>query len=519
MQKKVITYCRVSSDEQAQGYSLRNQKAILQAYCSVKNYAILHEFEENYSAKNFEDRPEFNRLLRYVKTNKREIDILLINRWDRFSRNLEAALKIIRLFKQMGIDVNASEQPLDLSQSDSLLMLAVYLVIPEVENLKNSQRTTSGMRRGSLEGAWMGASPVGYLYHRTPDGKATLKPNEKIAPIIRKVFKEYATGIYSSEEIRKKYYSQGLKVSKNSLLNILKNPAYCGKVVVKEFQKEPQMIISGLHEAIIDEKTFAKVQNIFLGKRVKPVLEHKEIDEILPLRGFLRCPSCSRALTGSGSLGGKKIRHFYYHCNPPCKIRFKSPDVHNVLYSLLKEFVINDDAKEVYKKVLDKTFKTEAGDREAELKSIKREINKLQTRLDSIEEKFFDDQIDGKTYNASKRKTEVQMANLKAELESISAMEKDFDSHLKKGISFLQKVDVLYKNAPAPIKKKILASLFPEKLLFETTHFKTSQIDDFIGYIILKNKKLKYLKVDKPIAINFNFKQARAISDFEISEQ
>ncbi len=512
--QNAIIYTRVSTDEQAdKGFSLSHQKAVLELHCNLKGHTILKHFQEDYSAKNF-DRPEWKKLLLYVKANKKNIDGLLFTRWDRFSRNTEEAYRVIREFKALGIEVNAIEQPLDTSQPDSKVMLGIYLILPEVENDKISIRTKEGMRRAMKEGCYTGTAPMGYLHHRTEEGKSTLKPNPEIAPIIKKIYQEYATGIYSAEEIRKKYYSK-LKVSKNGILHVLKNPVYCGKVVIGEWKKEDKMVVEGLHEAIVDKRTFEKVQHIFLGKQVTAVLEPKQINEILPLRGFLLCPACGRTLTGSGSKGRNGSRYYFYHCNPPCRERYKFSDVHQILESLLKEFVINEDCKEVYKKVLDKTFKTEAGDRETELKSLKREINKLQVRLDSIEEKFFDDQIDVKTYNVMKRKTETQVANLKGEVETISAIEKDFEEHLKKGITFLQKVDTLYTNAPAPIKKKILTSLFPEKLLFQTTHFQTPQIDEFISYILLKNKKLKYLKVDNPITGSFNFKQRRAVVDFE----
>lgn len=513
---QVITYGRVSSEEQALGFSLRNQKAILETYCSVKGFSIIKHYDENYSGKNFDDRPAFNELLKFVKQNKKTIDALYVTRWDRFSRNLEAAFRIIRIFNEMGISINSVEQPLDLTQSDTKVLLALYLVLPEIENNKNSQRTSSSMYRGKIEGAWMGSAPIGFLHDRTSDGKSTLKPNLEIAPIIKKVFQEYASGIYSTEEVRKKYYHKGLKISKNGMLHLLKNHAYCGKIFIKEYKKQSEIIVEGLHQGIISVDIFEKVQKQFLKKQVKPILEPSQIDEILPLRGFLKCHVCGKTLTGSGSMGGGVTRHFYYHCTRHCKTRFKMQDVHTVLESLLKEFVINDNCKEVYKKVLDKTFKTQAGDRETQLKSLKREINKLQVRLDSIEEKFFDDQIDSKTYNSSKRKTEIQIANLKSEIETISSIEKDFDLHLKKGISFLQKIDVLYQNASSPIKKKLLASIFPEKLIFETAHFKTPYIDEFIGYILFNNKKLKYLKVDKSTVINFNFKQKKTFVELEI---
>ena len=69
--KNVIIYTRVSTDEQAQkGTSLPFQKERLEQFCSVSGDTIVNHFEEDYSAKNFEDRPSFNKLLEYLKANK-----------------------------------------------------------------------------------------------------------------------------------------------------------------------------------------------------------------------------------------------------------------------------------------------------------------------------------------------------------------------------------------------------------------------------------------------------------------
>jgi len=492
---QVITLARVSTEDQKdKGFSLPHQKSALESYCDHKGFTILRHFEEDHSAKNF-NRPEWKKLLAYVKSNKRNIDALLVTRWDRFSRNTELAYRVIREFRDLGIEINAIEQPLDMSVPDAKVLLGIYLTLPEVENDKISIRTTEGMRRAKKEGCYTGKAPIGYLNHRNEEEKSTLIPDPKVAAIIQKVFNEYASGIYSTEEIRKRYYNKGLKVSKNTLLRILKSPVYCGKIAVKQYKKEDAMVVEGLHPAIVDSETFQKVQRLFRRKLVAPVHVMKEIDEILPLRGFLKCPCCSRPLTGSGSRGRNGVYHYYYHCNPPCRMRFKIDEVHKVLSSLLGEFVVQDDFRTIYKRVVNQTFKEREGDRESQLSSMKREIAKLQIRLNSIKEKYIDDLIDQITYNEQKQKTESSIEDLCAEIESIESIERDLETNIVDRVGFLQEVDTLYNEATASIKKKILTSLFPEPLTFKTNFFETPRIDKFVELILLKDREIKYLRV------------------------
>ena len=493
-----IIYTRVSTDEQAnKGFSLPHQKSVLEFYCQHKNITILRHFREDYSAKNF-DRPAFKELTSYIKANRKSIDYLLFTRWDRFSRNQEEAYRVIREFKNFGIEVNAIEQPLDLSQPDSKVMLAVYLVIPEVENDKNSIRTKEGLRRAMKEGCFVGMAPFGYKNYRNTDGKATLAFNEDVYPIIRKAFLDYSKGVLSAEEVRKKYYNRGLKITKQSMLNMLKNPVYCGKILIKEWKKEDEVIVDGLHPPIIDEDTFDTVQRIITGKHKIKIHKFSEIDEMLPLRGYLICKNCGRSLTGSASKGRNGKRHFYYHCQPKCKERYKAGEVNKLYEDLLSELKIKQDVIELYKEILEETFSGEQKSRDLRIRQIKLELEKLNTRMESIEDKFFDDLIDANTYNSMKGKTQKKINDLNAEWVKIKSLNKDIEEYLKLGISFMHGIDKLYKSSPANIKKKITGSIFPEKLIFLKNKYRTAKLDSFIALILSKHKPFKRLEIKNP---------------------
>ncbi len=493
-----IIYTRVSTDEQAnKGYSLPHQKSVLEMYCQHKGINILRHYREDFSAKNF-NRPAFNELAAYIKVNRKSVDCLLFTRWDRFSRNQEEAYRIIREFRNLGVEVNAIEQPLDLSQPDSKVMLAVYLVIPEVENDKNSIRTKEGLRRAMKEGCFVGLAPRGYVNARNGEGKSTLAIKEVVGAVIRKAFIDYSKGVLSSEEVRMKYFHNGLKVCKQTMLNILRNPVYNGKILIKEWKKEDEVIVEGLHPPIIDEETFDTVQRLISGKVQPKVHKYSEIDERLPLRGFLLCKKCGRSLTGSASRGGSGIRHFYYHCHPKCKERYKADEVNSLFEKVLSEFVIKGDVKKMYRDILDTTFHGERKNRELRIKQIQNEINKLSARLESIEDKFFDDLIDPSTYNSVKRKNQKKINDLKVELTSIKSLKKDVEDYLKIGISFLHGIDKLYKSSDARYKKKIVGSIFPEKLVFLKNRYRTAFINEFISLIISKHKPFKRLEIKNP---------------------
>ena len=85
--KRAVLYRRVSTKEQKdKGSSLETQQERLHEFCNRHEIEIIKDFSEDYSAKNI-NRPMFNKLIEYTAMNKNNIDLLLIHKWDRFSRN------------------------------------------------------------------------------------------------------------------------------------------------------------------------------------------------------------------------------------------------------------------------------------------------------------------------------------------------------------------------------------------------------------------------------------------------
>ncbi|MCY1660903.1 recombinase family protein [Chryseobacterium sp. SL1] len=494
--KHAIIYTRVSTSEQKQhGYSLRAQKEQLENYCSQKDYRIVAHFEEDHSAKNFSARPEFQKLLRYVESNKNKVDVILFSKWDRFSRNLEAAFKMIRHFKELGIEVNSVEQPLDMTQVDSKLMLAVYLIIPEVENDKISLRVMQGTRKANKEGSYTTTAPRGYLNTRNSEGKATLIPDPTTAPIIESIFRDYGTGLYSAEEVRLKYYKK-LKISRNGFFCILKNPTYIGKILIKATKKEEEILVEGLHPALIDSETFERVQLILKGKFKPQFRTVTEIDEALPLRGFLVCPECGKTLTGSGSKGrAGRNTYFYYHCTRYCKTRHKAREVNALFEELLSEMSIEEDKQSVYKSILEERFSERYEDKQTIINSLNREQDNLYNRLEMAEDSFFEKQIDASTFNSMKQRIDSRLAEIKTELKALQYKEQFFEKHLNEGIGFLKGIDTVYSEASAELKRKTIQTLFCDKLVYHGHYFSTPVLEDTIQLILFRNRRLRLLRI------------------------
>ena len=125
--ENVILYCRVSSEEQAEGSSLDYQEMALKSYCANHSYNVIMTKKEDHSAKSYNlDRPELKGILDYCRHHKGQVSKVLFLRWDRFARNLEFASKYKRIFiDELGVEINAVENPIDFHGTEWSTMLGI----------------------------------------------------------------------------------------------------------------------------------------------------------------------------------------------------------------------------------------------------------------------------------------------------------------------------------------------------------------------------------------------------------
>lgn len=159
--------------------------------------------------------------------------------------------------------------------------------------------------------------PLGYASRYTANHKRNLSPSVPQATLVRKAFVLVAEDCDTVEAIHRQLVSVGLKCSISNFRRLLRNPVYCGKIVIPAFEHEEAHQIRGLHEPLVDEGLFDHVQQV-LDHR-KPLTQiNRSKDEELFLRGFFHCPSCGRLLTGSASRGKCGKQYYYYHCRSSC---------------------------------------------------------------------------------------------------------------------------------------------------------------------------------------------------------
>ncbi len=494
--KTAFLYGRVStSDQKDNGYSLPQQKRYLYEFCERNNIEVLEYFEEDHTSTTFE-RPKYKEMIRQTKKSKP--DYILFHKWDRFSREPEGIPEVEKLLKQ-NIEPNSISEWINYGEPSYYFYLGIYILQAKVENKRRGERTKNGIIGALNEGRHVNKAPIGYINGKDPcnKNKPLIQPCPDKAPLIREIFEEYATGNCSQESLRKKYYNLGIKRSKSQFSNLLSNIIYIGKIKVPEYNGFPAKIVNALHKPIVDEATFIKVQKVKNSKANCRVNTKKDNlhEEKLPLRGgILVCSKCGSNLTGSPSTGGSGNKTFYYHCNPKkgCGERFSAEIAHAKFEDMIKDLKPTKGVISLFKAILEDEYKTHNKDADKMVNSLKTQKKSIEEMLDKLTERYIsDDSIDKASYERLKTRYSGEIADITLQLAEAAIMFKDVEKFIEFGLQLLTSLDMFYKNVPTEIKRKIIRSIFSEKLVFEENEYRTPKFNEAVALIVNRHKGLQ----------------------------
>jgi site-specific DNA recombinase len=480
--RKAILYIRVSTDEQAEkGFSLKHQEERLRTYCEQNNIHVAAFYKEDFSAKSFE-RPEFQKMLLFLKKNKGIADLLLFTKWDRFSRNAPDAYAMLNQLNKLSVEAQGIEQPLDLSIPENKIMLGLYLIAPEVENDRRSLNTIMGMRRAGKEGRWTNRAPYGYRNIHDVNGKPIIVPS-KDADTIRFAFDMLAKGVCEIEGVRKMVNLKGVPVSKSRFWCLIRNPVYCGKIYIPAWKDEPASLVKAIHEPIIPEGLFYDVQDVLNGRKKNFPTKNTKRDE-MPLRGFLICRKCGGIMTGSGSQGNGG-KYFYYHCQTKsgCNERIKAEQANVAMLKQLDEIEVKNYVFDLYEVLLLDKFKQGKTDKAKLLTEIQSEIDKVNLRIKNAQTLMLDGAIDSSEYREIKSSLVPEIERLERKKVSIADEAEDYSGYISKGMPILRNISKYYKDADLEGRQGLIGSIFPEKVIFDENKYRTIEPNPILTLI------------------------------------
>lgn len=490
----IIIYCRVSSDEQAEGTSLDYQEKVLRAYCNNHNYNVVMCKREDFSAKHHDlRRPELKSIYQYCAKHKHEVDSIIFLRWDRFSRSAEFAFTYKRKFMdEMGVAINSIENPIDFNSPDWSTLLGVYCGNAQAENNKISKRTRDGIHATLSKGQLANKAPRGYTNVRTDKNSTHVEIDKMKAPMIKAMFEEVAKGIEAPSYIRRKFARKGWDIPETSFYEMLRNVFYVGKIKVPAYQGEPGYIRDGVHEALIDEETFYKVQDVLDGKKKDVPKLKKAINPDLFLRAFITCPICGHALTGATSRGTGGLYTYYFCCHDQKHIRVRADEANERFALYTACLKPNQTVLQLYQHILNDLRKEKNGDIKKEVENLEKEVEKINSRINSVEDKFLDGDLTKEQYNRIMERCLKEQTNLKQQIENLQTLNRsNLEPKLGYSINLINNIDSYMRDAPVAVKCKLISSMFPEKIEFDGKTYRTNSYNKVLDLIYQQTNELR----------------------------
>lgn len=289
---------------------LRKHHQALDECAQRHGLVILDYFSEVVSGESLYARPQMLRLLEAVEAGN--CDAVLCMDLDRLSRGrMKDQGIILDTFRESNTLIVTPNKVYNLSDEidDELAEFKTFMSRREYKII--NKRLRRGLKRTIQEGCYVANAPYGYR-KVTVDRRPTLEIFEPEAKLVRAMFQLYADG-YGCTAIAQQVTAMGGRphrsaaFSRNSVLKILQNPTYIGKIVWDQKShikkntkgnlkhitiynpKEKWTITDGIHPAIVEKELFDRVQEIMAG-RYRPAYHDGTIKS--PLAGLVKCVNC-----------------------------------------------------------------------------------------------------------------------------------------------------------------------------------------------------------------------------------
>ena len=477
--KRAIRYLRFSQKGQSNG-SIERQELYTDQWILFNKVELVDTFiDRGKSARTF-DRPDFKKLQEFIARHHRSVDYLLVDQFDRFSRDAGEAMSMVKkLQHRYSIQVVSVTEGItfDYHTPGSFFRAGLQLLLAEEDNINRSIKVRGGVYTAKAkEGRFIFKIPP-FGYKKEGERKERkLIVDETEAKIVRFIFDAYLKGV-PLYKIKEKAYQLGFDRKGNiAVERVLSNPAYAGLLYVEPYKEYPGGLFPAIHEPIIDITTWKLVQ----AKMKKPEKYRAVIDDALPLRGILKC-HCGSPISGAASKG-KTGRHWhYYKCRFPRHTNLSAVKAHQQLEAAIELMSLPE--KEVQKIIIgsEAAIEKKMADNKQKIREKKVLLENTQEKLFQVEEKWIKNEINRDTYQRWYSNYNDTILELKGAIERYSQDPNHAFAILNKNLPLLTDMKFVYTNCNTLQKREFISLGFDNNLYYQDGMFRTPTMMDVLA--------------------------------------
>lgn len=454
--KKALAYARVSTKEQAEkGYSIPAQLKAIREYAKSHGFRILDEYVDEGESAKTADRPSFLKMIKRC-TKDKTIDAVIVHKIDRFSRNNLDFYTYKAILKREGVRLISVTENIEETPAGEFLE-NIVVAMAQFYSSNLAEEVLKGMKEKFQRGEWPNKAPLGYKNIRDGEGKGRIVIDKEKAPLVKQIFRLYATGQYSLRSLSIEMAKRGLKTRNNKYVSpeyikkILRNPFYIGKMRMWGEERK------GIHKPLIDETLFNQVQNVLNERKITQDRWQKR--DFL-LRGLLYCLSCKSRMTAEVHERGS-----YYRCQSSINSKCKEPYIPTKkiegeiarIYDLLQppKKLLN-----LLKMEIEETYKNFKAKSKNEVVKLKRKIAENEAKIDTLVDNLATKTITPEVYKKYYQKYEKEIKEAK---DRLAVLEKDYSSSfdfIDKSMILASTISILHRKFSFRQKKKLAKAIF-----------------------------------------------------------
>jgi site-specific DNA recombinase len=466
-----VIYVRVSTKEQTENLSLPTQLRACDEYCRRQGYDVLERFHEEGESAKTADRSQLQRLLAYCRTRKGQVHFVVVYNLTRFAREKYDHFALRAYLNSLGVSLRSATEPID-DTSTGKLMEGVLAAFAQFDNDVRSERTRAGMRAALELGRWTFPAPLGYLNSPRASG-ASLRPDPERARLIAGAFEDLASGRFTKQEVLARATAAGLRSLRGRTLTpqtfgrMMRNAIYIGRVESPDYGVSAR----GDFEPLVAEATFHRAQAVLDGRIVVAGPRLRNHPDF-PLRGFVRCDTCQRPLTGSWSKG-RNGHYAYYHCQRQCRAV-------NVTKAALEGAFVDELARlqptagymRLVKDGILAVWEQRCGEAKGRTAERDRRVRLIEQKLDRLDDAFLYAQaIDALSYGRQRDRLREELTLAKVDHHAEAVDELDVEGILAFAERILPRASDLWVQASLNYKQRLQQLFFPEGVAFDGARF------------------------------------------------
>jgi DNA invertase Pin-like site-specific DNA recombinase len=147
---RIGIYARVSTKDQSCELQIRD----LRAYCTARGFDLVREYVDVGQSGAKDSRPELNKLMDDAR--KRQFDIIIVWRFDRFARSTKHLLTALEEFRSLGIQFISYQENVDTSTPLGQALFTIVSAVAQLERELIRERVTAGIRNARANGKQLG---------------------------------------------------------------------------------------------------------------------------------------------------------------------------------------------------------------------------------------------------------------------------------------------------------------------------------------------------------------------------